>query len=1057
MRDKSYNLLSFQFDICIIFRITNMLRNKNYFPAYLIPAIIFIIASLPFNAYAQNYRFKHLGLRDGLSQVTVNRIFQDSQGFMWFGTQDGLNLYDGYTFKHFRSDPNNNNSLSHNWIWDIFEDSQHNIWVATWSGLNKISPDKSVITRYYPEPDRPGSMRGERPVSIQEAKNGTIWIATWSGGLNLYYPEKDSFLCFSSALQEGTNLPGDYIRNIHLDAHQNLWVGSWAGLWKVDHADSGQFKFSYIDILPGKDKKEIKITDISHSPGGSIWVSTLGLGVFELSDEGEIIENFQREYDMDNGLKSNQVSCIASDASGKIWIGTVSRGICLYDPASRHFIHINHNPENTESIAADDINSLCIDKSGLIWCGTNGLSIFNPSQNKFNSNSDLVPIGSNLNNMNNISVLFQDYSNRIWLGTSGNGIYCLQYSNKHSKNEWLENTLKSLNKLNVSSIVSDEEDNIWIGTRANGLLKLSIENQKLSNIVEYPDNLETHGLNFINGLAFIPPDKLYIATYEKGLISYNTRFKTYERFRTQEGDPSSFPANYLLRVYKDKTNKLWICSWGAGIIHFNPENNSWKSYSNIPDDPNSLGDNIPQAFCETYNNNKRKIWIGTRKGLSLLDLSIKDNNTFKNYYPSDGLPGDIINSILEDDKAQLWLSSNSGISRFSPDSMNFLNFEEHDGLQGNEFNAGAGIHLNDGRLMFGGVNGFNVFYPDSIKPANFSPDIVITSFKVFDKEIIFNPQNPKTKLSHKENFLSFNFASLDYTQPLQNQYKYQMTGVDKDWVFSDNRRYASYTNIDPGNYIFKVMGTNSDGLWSNKMAEFAIEITPPYWQTWWFRISIALVVIGLVYLFMAYRINKIKDIEKLRIRIASDLHDDIGSSLTRITIHSQQIQNGRDKTKVATSIEKIGELSRDIISTMSDIVWSIDTRNDNLTDMRDRIHDFAYNTLSERDITVTFREDGMEKNKKIDVLFRQNIFSIFKESVNNIVKHAEAEKVEIEMINSEKEFNLKIIDNGKGFDEEKIKKGNGLQNMKMRAGRIGAVLEITNEKGTVISLKCKKL
>lgn len=1034
-----------------------MLRNKPFFPALLIPAIILFIASFPFNVYAQNYKFKHLGLRDGLSQVTVNTIFQDSQGYMWFGTQDGLNLYDAYTFKHFRSDPNNINSLSHNWIWDIFEDSHHNIWVATWSGLNKISPDKSVITRYYPDPVKPGTMRGERPVSIKESQNGMIWIATWGGGLNLYNPKKDSFLCFSNTLIEGQDLPGDYIRNIHLDENQTLWVGSWAGLWKVVDADSGKFKFSYIDILPGRDKKEIKITDICHSPGGKIWVGTLGLGVFELSDEGKIIRNLRSDYNMGNGLKSNQISSITADESGKIWIGTVSRGICLYNPNNKHFTHITHDPENPESIAADDINSIYIDKSGLIWCGTNGLSIFNPSQNKFNSNSDLIPIGTNIQNINNISALFQDYSNRIWLGTSGNGLYCLNYSKDYNKNEWLENTLESLNKLNVSSIVSDEDDNIWIGTRANGLLKLSLKDQILSNILEYPDNQEIQGLNYINGLAFIPPNKLYIATYEMGLISYNTQTKTYQRFAAQPGDPGSFPANYLLRIFKDKTDKLWICSWGAGIIHFNPENNSWRSYSNIPNDPTSLADNIPQTFCESYNNNQRKIWIGTRKGLSLLDLSVEDNRNFTNYFPSDGLSGVIINSILEDDSGKLWLSSNSGISRFSPDSMNFLNFEEQDGLQGNEFNAGAGIHLNDGRLMFGGVNGFNVFYPDSIEPSNFSPDIVISSFKIFDKEFNINPQNPKAKLSYKENFLSFNFASLDYTQPLQNQYKYQMTGVDKDWVFSDKRRYTSYTNLDPGNYTFKVMGTNSDGLWSNKIAEFAIEITPPYWHTWWFRILLVLLVIGLVYLFMTYRINKIKDIEKLRLRIASDLHDDIGSSLTRITIHSQQIQTSNDKEKVAESIDKIGELSRDIISTMSDIVWSIDIRNDCLPDMLDRMRDFAYNTLSEKDIMVTIHSEGMEKNKKIDVLFRQNIFSIFKESINNIVKHAEADKVEIVLKNSEKEFIMKISDNGKGFEEDTVKKGSGLQNMRMRASRIGASLEITNAQATIILLKSKKL
>ncbi len=1029
-------------------------KTQDYHPSFLIPVIILTITSLPYFVNSQTYNFDHLGLNDGLSQITVNTIFQDSYGYLWFGTQDGLNQYDGYQFKTYKSEPNNENSLSHNWIWDIFEDSNKNLWVSTWSGLNKINPDKSRITKYYTKANRRGSIRGDRPVSVQESSDGKIWIGTWGGGLNVYNPESDSFLCYSNAIQKTGDLPGDFIRKIYLDTQNNLWIGTWAGLWKARITDSEKIEFNYIDIRPGIPRENIKITTITEDQGGNIWFGSLGLGVFRHSANKENIKNYTRD---NSALISDQISSIIKDASGNLWIGTVSNGISLLNLQNNQFSFINHDSENPGSLQGNNINSMFMDKSGLIWIGAKGISIFNSSQNKFNFHYDFTSVGREFNSISDVSALAQDSTGRIWVGTDGKGLFCLRKGDSNSNDTWIKEVLDSLKRLNIGAISIDNNNNLWIGSRGNGLIKLSLNQRKITNILSHDKNPDSYGLNFINGLVFIPPSSIWIATYDQGLIEYDIQKRKYEKLYHQQDNSTSFPANYLLRIYRDQMNKLWICTWGAGIIYFNPLNDTWRTFSNIPDDPTSLSDNISHSFCESFSGNKRHVWIGTRKGLSELIISDSIENKFINYYPSDGLAGNIINSILEDENDKLWISSNSGLTRFDLTSHRTRNFDIHDGLQGNEFNAGAGLKLDDGRLAFGGVNGLNIFFPDSISERNYNPDIVINSFKVFTEEIPLNPERETYYLDHQDNFLSFEFSSLDYSQPLKNQYKYQMLGIDRDWIYAEKRRFANYTDLSPGSYTFKVMGSNSDGLWSNKIAKLNIVITPPYWQTWWFRVTIGLLLVGLIYFFLNNRLQKIRDIEKLRVRIASDLHDDIGSSLTRITIHSQLLQNGKDKNKATASIEKIGELSREIISTMSDIVWSIDARNDGLSDMLDRVRDFAYDTLSEKDISVIFREEGMTKHKKIDVLFRQNIFSIFKESVNNIVKHSEADKVEIILINTHKEFSMKISDNGKGFDEEKIKKGNGLQNMKMRAKRIGATLEIEDSKGTIILLQSKNL
>lgn len=1007
------------------------------------------------NSNAQNIQFTQLGPEDGLSQLTVNTIYQDAKGYLWFGTQDGLNRYDGYEFKHFEHEPSNPNSLSHSWIWNIHEDRNKNLWVATWSGLNKISPDKNRIKRYFPNPKKPGNIRGERPVAISETSDGKLWIACWGGGLNKYDPETDSFSYYSKVLNPDKNLPGDFIRTLQIDSKETLWVGTWSGLWKVDSKVEQFPVFEYIDL--GIPKNETRITSVLESHSGNIWIGTLGGGVFIISAKDGHIEHFTQNAIGKYRIPVNQVTGITEDLSGHMWIGTVSGGIIILNPKTGFYTQLISDENNPASLGGNNINSLFTDRSGLIWIGNMGLSIYNPFQNKFNLYSDYQPLIRAMDGIKDISAIAQDKNNKIWIGTPGNGLFCLISKSYNKDTEWIHALPSSLNKLNISSIVTGKGNEIWVGTRGNGLLRLAPEKPNLVNSIEVPGIPSTHGMNFINGLAFIPPNSLWIATYEKGLIHYNTNNKSIEKFMFSEGDTTSFPANYLLRIFKDKSDKLWICTWGAGIIHFDPQNLSWKTYTYIPDDTGSLSDNIPHSVCETFSGDKHRIWIGTRKGLSCLNIDKPDSPVFENYYPSDGLPGNVINSILEDNNHKLWISTNSGLSWFNPDSREFKNYEVHDGLQGNEFNAGAGIVMNDGRIMFGGVKGFNIFHPDSISESSYQPEIVINSLKVFNDEIPINPYNLEVKLNYQENFLAFEFSSLDFSKPMKNQYKYMMEGIDPDWVIAGKRRYASYTDIKPGDYNFLVMGTNSDGVWNEIPASFRVQITPPYWQTWWFRTLVGLVLIAFARLILTYRIRKMREIEKLRLRIASDLHDDIGSSLTHITIHSQLAGEKINNPKALSSLEKIAELSREVISTMSDIVWSIDARNDNISDMLDRMRDFAYSSLAEKDISVRFKQKGLDRNKKMDVLFRQNLFSIYKEAVNNILKHSGATEVNIVLVNSYKDFKMKIRDNGSGFDQEGIRKGNGLQNMKMRANRLGGNLDIINSEGTTILLKTKNL
>ncbi len=1005
---------------------------------------------------AQSFQFKSIGPEQGLSQVTVNAICQDAAGYLWFGTQDGLNRYDGYTFIQYLSDPGNSNSLSHSWIWDIFEDSEHNLWVATWSGLNRISPGRREITRYFPDANTEGTIRGERPVSIVETSEGKLWVGTWGGGLNLYDPVRDAFSVFSSAVDSSRDLPGDQVRKLWLDAAQRLWIGTWAGMWVATREPDGSWSFQQFSFGEDLNSSDLKITSFCEDRHSNIWCGTLGHGIFKISDLNGTPEHFSMTSPNFN-LISNQVSCLAEDHAGRIWVGTVSAGISVLDLSEGTSRAVTMDLSNENTLGSNSIHSMFRDHSGLIWLGTDGLSMYDPALKRFNSTGNLSTVHRKIENIERVTAIFEDKNQQVWTGSDEHGLFLLQDQAADDNDPWLNTVLSQLETIDVSAIVQDQAGSIWISTRGNGIIRIDKETRDFVNIVEYQGNPATRGLNYINGMVSLPPSSLWIATYDQGLIHFDTRAKAYTRFVNDPSDLGSFPANYLLRIYKDSRNTLWICTWGAGVIQFDPQAETWKEYTSIPGDTTSISDNIVHTFTETVRNGKRYAWLGTRKGLSCLDPD-GGNGVIANYYPSDGLPGSVINAILEDDEGALWISTNSGLCRFNPDSGTFMNYDMHDGLQGNEFNAGAGVRLHDGRLMFGGVNGFNIFYPDSITGNHFNPPIVINKVKIFEEERGWYAGQEPLKLEYQENFLSFEFASLDYSQPQKNKYRYIMEGVDRDWVYAGNRRFASYTDLGPGRYTFRVNGTNADGRWSDNLAEMTIVISPPYWQTWWFRLFIAVLVLLILFIWFYYRLHRIREIEQLRVRIASDLHDDIGASLTHINIHTQQIRQRVDQPDIRVSLDKIGDLGREVISTMSDIVWSIDARNDSTGDLVSRMRDYAFNTLVEQEISVDFKAVGFDKNKKMNIAARQNIFSVFKEAVNNIIKHADASEVIVSLDNSGSSFRMLIRDNGKGFDTGSGKKGNGLGNMRMRAERIGGRLRINSDgKGTSIELTMKPL
>jgi len=1010
---------------------------------------------------AQDVTFRHLAVEDGLSQNTINCIFQDHSGFMWFGTQDGLNCYDGLEFTTYRSVPEDSSTLSHNWIWDVIEDTTHNLWIATWNGLTKYDRSLRAFRRFLPDSSDSRSISGTRPASLAMDDNGLIWIGIWGGGLNVLDPASGTFTRYRKSEDPEQNFPGDFVRKLYIDREGTVWIGTWNGLWRcrVEQDSMVNFESFLHDPEDPTSISSMRITSFCEDPEGNMWIGTLGGGLNLFDRDKNCFERFLHNPDEAASLSSNEIASLELLGDGTLWIGTVSNGLNRLNLLDHCITRFFNDPSDPGSIASDNVYSVFVDRGGMLWVGAGGLNLFNPGLLRFEPTGKIAVLKEQLEDKP-VSSIFEDSQGLLWVGTQGYGVARLHQGT--GELSWFRHQRELTNSISsniVTDIAEDHQGKIWISTNGGGLNMLDPPSGKWKHFRERKELAETRGLDNISGIVVDKKGSIWIATSVEGLIVYDRDSDHYRTLRNEETNPSSLSGNYLLRIFMDSQGDIWVGTWGAGLNCFNPEAGNFTRYMSDVEDPQSIPGNIVHSIHEEAPDTSRIIWIGTANGMAAIDPEFPEAG----FIPSavnEELPSRSIYGLLTDRTGKQWISSNAGISSYRPEDGSYMHYTHRNGLPGSEYNAGAFLELQNGMLAFGGIGGLLVFHPDSVYESSFEPSVALTSFEVLHEQLyeaIELNAIEQISLSYKQNFFSFDFASMDYSDPQKNRFMYQMEGIDGEWIISGERNYASYTKIDPGNYLFRVRGSNSDGRWSNQEASIRIVITPPFWQRWWFRGVLILAGFMLFRTIHIYRIRRVREIERLRTQIASDLHDDIGSALTRISVHSQQILARKDPDRIVQSTEKINELSRDTISTMSDIVWSIDARNDTLADFLGRMQDLTHNMLSERDISVSFRQKGMDSRRPLRVEVRQNLYYIFKEAIHNIARHSGADAVEIRVENSDHRFQMIVSDNGSGFDSVSVKGGNGLKNMKMRAGRIGAALEISGSGGCLIKLKMNEL
>ncbi|MBL7700400.1 MAG: response regulator [Chitinophagaceae bacterium] len=828
-------------------------------------------------SYAQKNRlsFEHLTSNQGLSQSNVLCILQDSRGFMWFGTQDGLNKYDGYEVKVYRRDPSNASSLSNDYIRDITEDKFGNLWLATWgSGINKFDRKTEKFTSFQNNPNDLKSLFSNFINGMMTDHEGMIWLASESG-IAILDPGSNTFKGYQHKEGDSKSLASNLTSVILEDSRHNVWIGtSGEGLEMFDRKSNS---FLHFKNIPGN-KNSVAgntISSLYEDTRGNIWIGTQGSGVSCFDPVKQTFKNYVAESNNKNSLVNNVVFSISEDHSGNIWIGSENGGISVFDPFSGTFQTYRQNTLDQNGLSSSSINKIYTDQKGNVWIGTYnaGINLVSRDITKFVHYRHRE--NENSLSHNNVLSILEDSKNRLWIATDGGGLNMLDRKTgvfTHYKHQ--EGNANSICGNYVLALAEDAGHNIWLGTWGNGVTVFNPDKKTYRHFRNDPANPNSLAGNNVWHIFRDHNNDMWIGTLEKGVSKYNHLSNQFTTYTQEENNLSS---NNVMAITEDAFGDLWIGTDGAGVNLFDRKSGTFTSFVHDAT-KNSLSNNGVNAL---YADKTGKLWIGTNEGLSCLDIHSKK---FRNYHIADGLPNATIYGILEDDQSKLWLSTNKGLSQFDPLKNSFRNYEPSDGLQGNEFRQSF-CKSRSGALYFGGINGFNEFYPDSLKENPYDPPLVLTDFLISNKRVEIGSdstgsplkqsitETSELTLPYNHNVISFQFASLNYTSSKRKKYSYMLEGFDHTWNEVGGRRTAYYTNLDPGTYTFKVRGMDNQGKWSPKMATLKLIVTPPYYMTWWFRLIAAITVIFLGIAYYQYRLITIKKQKKalqkeVRIRTA---------------------------------------------------------------------------------------------------------------------------------------------------------------------------------------------
>jgi signal transduction histidine kinase/ligand-binding sensor domain-containing protein len=815
---------------------------------------------------APDFKFTHLSLEDGLSQTTVISIFQDSRGFMWFGTQDGLNRYDGYNFVVYRNDPNELNSLGDNRIRAIVEDPLGNLWIGTEAGgLNKYDPSTDTFTRYRHDPGNANSLKNNRVWSIWQNEAGFLWLYMDEGWLTQFEPKSETFTHYQFAPPELTNpATGQNIKAIYQDRSGIIWLSNDEDGLVSFNPETGRFTYFLHDPADATTISPGEVLNVYEDNADNLWISKGG-GLDLLDRESGQFTYFQYDPDDPYSISDSTSRQVYQDRTGTYWVAT-AKGLNLFDPRTGQFIRYQVDPTNPYALSDDNIDTIYEDRGGVLWIGTNGGGV-----NKLDLGRVQFTHYRNLpDNPNSLSTsyvysIYEDKDDILWVGGDDGTLNRFDRANNQVTRYEpdAENPYALNESWSVSAIYEDSTGAFWVGTYDGGLHRFDRKTRQFQRYLHNPDEAHSIASDIILAIYEDSTGTLWIGTDGGGLNRFDRQTGEFHHYLSDPGNSNNLRPGTIRGIYEDHFGFLWLTSWIEGLTRFDPKAEQFVNYRHDPDHPQSLGRGEVYVVHEDH---EGTLWVGTSSGLDKFD---RLTETFRRYTEEDGLPNSVIYAVMEDATGNLWVSTNKGLSKFDPRTETFQNYNVFDGLQSDEFNQNAFFQSNSGEMFFGGIKGLNAFYPEQITNNPYRPPVILTDFQLFNQSVaigkdsilqraIWNTEH--ITLNYDQDVFSIAFAALSYAAPEENRYRYKLEGFDDEWNEVDaKRRFATYTSLPPGDYIFRVQAANEDGVWNEEGVSLFITIKSPWWGTWWFRGFAFITLVALF--FSGYRL-RVRNIER---------------------------------------------------------------------------------------------------------------------------------------------------------------------------------------------------
>nr|WP_307735090.1 triple tyrosine motif-containing protein [Chitinophaga nivalis] len=1021
-----------------------------------------VLYGSPLLAQEKPYIFDSYSVNEGLSQSTVFDIAQDDQGFLWIATRDGINRFDGYTFNEYRYKPS---ALS-----------------KAGEGKGELAPrgstgNRAVINRF--------DLKGYKAFSFYKDSRHQL-LLTHNNGISMYDKYRNNF---RTLLEDTANL--NYMerdsnfkfRILGEDTATNsLWV--WRPTKGLYVLDNTSYAIKRIILYPPQFRQRGVVPATVMKDGDTIWMS---------AEQGELLSL---------NIKSLRLStyCLPGVGNRPVMRNLNADSMIIVSPG--HIIVFNKKRNKFSDLAYDVKNELGeafepavmeVDQYGNAWVGGNdGVLIYSVARNEIIRH--IVSFNTfETRSFNNVSFLYRDGSDNMWVGTDGDGI------KKYSPHKKVFNLYRSpyITHNMVQSVYKHDDGKLYLGLMRDGLNIYAEGGKFLERISNelYPGKFPANDLGAIcrenSDHIWLHFSNMYIGLFNvqtKAFLDLSSKIK--ELGLPYQPDPFPF-------LFKRVNGELYF-NYGGHLLMFNSDTHKGYRVSVVHD----FKDEILTAYYEDYMGNQyvgtksslyvkladdarwrsiplpqgtavksinknphKELLVATNKGLFIIDPQHRIKMHF-NSYDNPKLINDYMYGVLLDDKDRIWVSHNKGLSQINPVSGEITTFNYEDGLQSNEFNTGAFYKSIDGELFFGGIRGVNGFYPKNFRNNPFYSTVIIRRMEVLNKPYESDTAISllkKVELPYNQNTIAIEFVPLEYTNPLKNKVRYKLEGADEDWVDAGTFRMARYTNLHPGSYTFKVKGSNNDDIWNPAYTSLEIVIKIPFWQSLWFRFLLLLLLLGIAYyfstLYLDYKIRheklkleKEQAVDQERARISSDMHDDLGSGLSTIRLLSEVAKRKIQDPGQTREIERISETAGEMVDKMSEIIWAMNSSNDSLANLIAYMRSFAAEFLEHAHITHQFYIPETIPNIKLSGGTRRNIYLAVKESLHNVVKHAKATEVIIE-VKMHKNMTIMIKDNGKGFDQEKVRLfGNGLKNIQKRMNAVGGNADISSNNGTIVFL-----